>query len=70
MENPHNALLFLYYEFLLVGEICAQEVDGCLRRMCRKKTIYFQSTPLVTLNLINQTPIGVSISESRLIIYV
>jgi hypothetical protein len=63
MANAHNALLFLYYEFLLAKEICAQEVDGCLRRMCRKKTNYFQSMPLVTLNLINQTLIGVSMSK-------
>jgi hypothetical protein len=55
---------------VLAREICAQEVDVCLRKMCHKKTGYFQLTPLVTLNPINQTFIGVSISKSRLANYV
>lgn len=69
-QNPWNALLFLYYEFVLAREIHAQEVDRCLRRISHKKTNYFQSTPLVTLNPINQTFIRVSISKSRLANYV
>jgi hypothetical protein len=70
MANPWNALLFPYYEFVLTKEICAQEVDGCLRRMCYKKTSYFQLTPFITLNPINQTLIEVSISKNRLANYV
>jgi hypothetical protein len=70
MANPWNALLFPYYEFVLAREICAQEVDGCLRKMCCKKTSYFQLTPLVTLNPINQNFTRVSISKSRLPNYV